>query len=103
VKATYDVFKALADPKRRAIFEFLSRDGEQTISPLTKFAGIPPQAVLKHLQLLKLAGLLHVSEGFRPRYTARCEGTAPLTDWLNAYGPATAGRGPANRPGGGET
>ena len=86
-KAAYDiVFKALADPTRRAIFESLSRDGEQTIRPLIESAGISRQCLLRHLQVLKLAGLLDVSEGYRPRYTARCEGTAPLTDWLNASG-----------------
>jgi DNA-binding transcriptional ArsR family regulator len=87
VKAAYDiVFKALANPTRRAIFECLSRDGEQTINPLIKSAGISQQALWKHLQVLKLAGLLHVSEDFSARYSARREGTAPLTDWLNAYG-----------------
>lgn len=101
MKEAYDiVFKALANPTRRSIFECLSRDGEQTINPLIKSAGISQQALWKHLQALKLAGLLHVSEGFGPRYTARYDGIAPLTDWLNAYGAATTGRGPANRPGG---
>jgi DNA-binding transcriptional ArsR family regulator len=104
VKAAYEiVFKALADPTRREIFECLSRDGEQTINPLIKAAGISQQALRKHLQVLKLAGLLHVSEGFRPRYTAQYDGTASLTDWLNAYG-RPDGEGPtASRCGGGET
>jgi predicted transcriptional regulator len=98
VKSTFDtVFKALADPTRRAIFECLSRNGEQTIRPLTKSAGVSRQAVLKHPQVLKLAGLLQVSEGHAPRYAARCEGTAPVTDWLNDYGAgATAPRVPAH-------
>jgi len=30
-----DFFKTLADPTRRAIFERLSRDGEQTVRVLT--------------------------------------------------------------------
>ena len=38
------LFKALADPTRRALFERLARDGEQTVHALTDGAGIsqPP-------------------------------------------------------------
>ena len=104
MKAAYDiVFKVLANPTRRAIFESLSRDGEQTINPIIKSAGISQSAVQKHLQALKLAGLLHISEGFSPRYAARREGTAPLNDWLNAYGAAMAERGQPAVAGAGET
>ncbi len=34
------LFKALADPTRRAIFEHLIRDGEQTVRALTDRAGV---------------------------------------------------------------
>src|SRR5712692_9624866 len=53
-----DVFKALADPTRRAIFERLSRDGEQTVRALTDRAGVSQPAVSKHLGVLKHAGLV---------------------------------------------
>ena len=36
---TDNVFRALADPTRRAIFEGLTRDGEQTVHALTRRAG----------------------------------------------------------------
>jgi len=35
-----DVFRALADPTRRAIFEELTRQGEQTVHALTRYAGV---------------------------------------------------------------
>jgi DNA-binding transcriptional ArsR family regulator len=34
------VFKSLADPTRRALFERLRRDGEQTVRMLTDNAGV---------------------------------------------------------------
>ena len=34
------VFRALADPTRRAIFEELTRQGEQTVHALTRYAGV---------------------------------------------------------------
>jgi DNA-binding transcriptional ArsR family regulator len=51
------ILKSLADPTRRAIFERLSRDGEQTVRKLTDQAGISQPAVSKHLGVLKHAGL----------------------------------------------
>ena len=50
---TNHVFRALADPTRRAIFEELTRQGEQTVHALTLFAGVSQPAVSKHLAVLK--------------------------------------------------
>ena len=52
------LFKALADPSRRALFERLCLDGEQTVGALTAGAGISQPAVSKHLGILKQAGLV---------------------------------------------
>ena len=52
------LFKSLADPTRRALFERLSRDGEQTVRMLTDNAGVSQPAVSKHLRILKHAGLV---------------------------------------------
>jgi hypothetical protein len=38
--ATDDLFKSVADPTRRALFERLSRDGEQTVRMLTDNWGV---------------------------------------------------------------
>jgi DNA-binding transcriptional ArsR family regulator len=53
-----NLFKALSDPTRRAIFERLSRDGEQTVRMLTVKSGVSQPAVSKHLGVLKHAGLV---------------------------------------------
>jgi DNA-binding transcriptional ArsR family regulator len=47
-----ELFSTLADPTRRAIFERLSRDGEQTVRALTDRAGVWQPAVSKLLRLL---------------------------------------------------
>jgi DNA-binding transcriptional ArsR family regulator len=80
------VFKTLADPTRRAIFERLCRDGEQTVWMLTGHAGISQPAVSKHLGMLKLAGLVRDSrKGRETHYSARPEGLRPLIDWMTLY------------------
>ena len=81
------VFKALADPTRRAIFEGLARDGEQTVHALTRRAGISQPAVSKHLTVLKRAKLVrHRREGRETHYRAQPDALAPMVDWLNLYG-----------------
>lgn len=76
------LFRALADPTRRAIFERLCRDGEQTVGALTARAGVSQPAVSKHLGLLKQAGLVRDRrEGRQTHYGARPEALAPLIDW----------------------
>lgn len=81
------VFKALSDPTRRAIFEGLTRNGEQTVHALTRRAGISQPAVSKHLTVLKRAKLVgHRREGRETHYSARPQALAPLVDWMALYG-----------------
>jgi len=84
---TGNVFKALSDPTRRAIFEHLSRDGEQTVHALTHRAGVSQPAVSKHLTVLKRAKLVrHRHEGRETHYSAQPQALAPLVDWMTQYG-----------------
>ena len=80
---THDqLFKTLADPTRRAIFERLCRDGEQTVGALTACAGVSQPAVSKHLGVLKQAGLvLDRHEGRQTHYSAQLGALDPLVDW----------------------
>lgn len=78
------LFRTLADPTRRALFERLCRDGEQTVGALTAQAGVSQPAVSKHLSVLKQAGLvLDRHEGRQTHYSAQLGALAPLTDWTN--------------------
>ena len=52
------LFRTLADPTRRTIFERLCCEGEQTVGALTTHAGVSQPAVSKHLGVLKRAGLV---------------------------------------------
>lgn len=82
-----EVFKALADPTRRALFERLARDGEQTVHALTDRAGVSQPAVSKHLGVLKHARLVRYRrEGRETHYSAQPQALTPLADWMNLYG-----------------
>ena len=82
---THDVlFRALADPTRRAIFERLCREGENSVGALTARAGISQPAVSKHLGILKRAGLVRDRhEGRQTQYSARPGALTPLIDWTS--------------------
>jgi DNA-binding transcriptional ArsR family regulator len=82
-----ELLKTLADPTRRAIFERLVREGEQTVRALTDRAGVSQPAVSKHLAVLKLAGLVRDRpQGRSVHYSAEPKGLAPLLDWMRVYG-----------------
>lgn len=83
--STNDIlFKALADPTRRAIFERLCREGEQTVGALTARAKISQPAVSKHLGILKQAGLVHDRhEGRQTHYRVHIGALSPLIDWTS--------------------
>jgi DNA-binding transcriptional ArsR family regulator len=76
------LFRTLADPTRRALFERLCQEGEQTVGALTARAGVSQPAVSKHLAALKQAGLVRDRhEGRETRYAAQLSALAPLMDW----------------------
>jgi DNA-binding transcriptional ArsR family regulator len=86
------IFKTLADPTRRAIFERLCR-GEQTVVALTAGAGVSQPAVSKHLAALKLAGLVRGRhEGRQTHYSAQPAALVPLTEWVNKMSTFWEGR-----------
>src|SRR6188474_3891181 len=76
------LFRTLADPTRRAIFERLCREGEQTVTALTARAGVSQPAVSKHLGILKQAGLVRDrQDGRQTHYGAQLGALSPLVDW----------------------
>ncbi len=87
VAAANSVFRALADPTRRALFERLTRDGELTVHALTARAGVSQPAVSKHLTVLKRARLVNQRrDGREMHYSAQPKSLAPLVDWMAFYG-----------------
>jgi DNA-binding transcriptional ArsR family regulator len=78
------LFRTLADPTRRGIFERLCREGEQTVGALTARSGISQPAVSKHLGLLRRAGLVRDRhQGRQTHYSAQTDALAPLIDWTS--------------------
>ena len=76
------LFRTLADPTRRALFERLCREGEKTVGALTESAGVSQPVVSKHLALLKEAGLVRDRHaGRHTHYRAQIGALAPLVDW----------------------
>jgi DNA-binding transcriptional ArsR family regulator len=76
------VFRALADPSRRAIFERLTR-GEAAVKDLTARFDISQPAVSQHLARLRSAGLVaERRQGRLVYYRVAPAGLRPLIDWV---------------------
>lgn len=87
------LFRTLADPTRRALFERLCREGEKTVAALTQRAGVSQPVVSKHLGLLKQAGLVRDRhEGHNTHYSARLGALSPLIDWTSQMASFWQGR-----------
>jgi DNA-binding transcriptional ArsR family regulator len=80
-----EVFRALGDPTRRAVYERLTA-GERSVSELQQGLPISQPAVSQHLAALKAAGLVgERREGRKVFYRIEPAGLAPLIDWLGRY------------------
>jgi DNA-binding transcriptional ArsR family regulator len=79
------LFRALADPSRRAILERLSR-GEAAVKDLTARFQISQPAVSQHLAALRKAGLVaERRDGRLVYYRVLPKGFRPLIDWITHY------------------
>ncbi len=79
------IFQALADPSRRAIFESLSR-GNVAVKDLTARFDISQPAVSQHLRALRNAGLVRGRRvGRSVYYQVEPRGMKPLVDWIAHY------------------
>jgi DNA-binding transcriptional ArsR family regulator len=79
------LFRALADPTRRAVFERLSR-GEMNVTELKAGFKVSQPAISQHLSALKDAGLVSERrEGRHAYYRSDPSGLAPLADWVQRY------------------
>ncbi|GLQ09051.1 transcriptional regulator [Devosia yakushimensis] len=77
-----DIFKVLADPTRRAVFERLAT-AEMTATELREGFAISQPAMSQHLAVLREAGLVSERrEGRYVNYRIEPAGLAPLHGWL---------------------
>ncbi|MDX1148378.1 metalloregulator ArsR/SmtB family transcription factor [Sinorhizobium medicae] len=80
-----DVFKALADPTRRAIFEKLA-SGSMNASALRDGMHISQSAMSQHLHVLRDAKLVREERHGRfVNYEVDPEGLALIAGWLTKY------------------
>jgi DNA-binding transcriptional ArsR family regulator len=80
-----EIFRALADPTRRAVFERLS-GAELSVSELTAGFSVSQPAISQHLAALRGAGLVtERREGRFIYYRAEANGLAPLLRWVDQY------------------
>ena len=80
-----EVFRALADPTRRAVYEQLAR-GEATVKDLTKKFDVSQPAISQHLAALRKGGLVaERREGRFTYYRLEPAGLRPLVNWIDHY------------------
>ena len=80
-----DIFKALADPTRRAIFEKLANGGKNA-SALREGMAISQPAISQHLSVLHNARLVREErQGRFVNYEVDPEGLALIARWLTKY------------------
>ncbi len=80
-----DVFKALADPTRRTIFEKLAA-GSMNASALREGMDISQPAMSQHLSVLRNANLVREErKGRFVNYEVNPEGLAQIAGWLAKY------------------
>lgn len=84
--AAEDVFRAVADPTRRAIVESLGRHGEQTVGALAQALGQSVPTVSRHLAVLRAARLVEERRDGRHRiYRLNPAPLQELHDWAGLF------------------
>jgi DNA-binding transcriptional ArsR family regulator len=79
------VFRALADPTRRAVFERLAKQ-EMSVSELKSGFLVSQPAISQHLSALKNAGLVcERRDGRHVYYRSDPDGLAPLAEWVQRH------------------
>lgn len=79
------VFKALADPTRRAILSLL-REGSQPVGSIAREFPVSRPAISKHLRLLREAELVVETRDGRNRlYELNAGPLKEVDDWLGYY------------------
>ncbi len=79
------IFRALADPTRRAMLARLI-DGDATVGELAAPFGLSQPAISKHLKVLEQAGLITRSRSAQWRFSSiDVTGLQEVADWVEPY------------------
>lgn len=84
-KTKYDVFQAIADPKRRKIIKLLA-ENEMSIKSITQDFNISRTAVNKHLNILYQAELVTKKKsGKETRYKLEPKKLIEVEEWIKYF------------------
>ena len=80
-----EIFRALADPTRRSVYEKLAA-GEMSVGALKQSFDVSQPAISQHLAELRKAGLVtERRESRNAYYRANPDGLDPLLAWIDRY------------------
>src|SRR5258707_13797568 len=82
---TSDAFNAVAEPRRRAILNYLATQ-ERPVGEIVDSLGLEQPSVSKHLRVLLEVGLVNVRpDGRRMLYRTNAEAIRPLHEWTSMF------------------
>jgi len=82
---TSDAFNAVAEPRRRAILNYLALQ-ERPVGEIVDLMGMEQPSVSKHLRVLLEVGLVNVRrDGRRMLYRTNAEAIRPLHEWTGTF------------------
>ena len=82
---TSDVYNAIAEPRRRAILEFLA-EAERAVNEVVEELGIDQPSVSKHLRVLKEVNLVSMRRSGRHRlYSTNPNALRTVHDWVKGF------------------
>src|SRR5713226_4816398 len=82
---TSDAFNAVAEPRRRAILNYLALQ-ERPVGEIVDLLGLEQPSVSKHLRVLLEVGLVNVRrDGRRMFYRTNAEAIRPLHEWTETF------------------
>jgi DNA-binding transcriptional ArsR family regulator len=80
-----DVFKAIADPTRRAIIEMIAKKS-LNVNSVAEHFDMSRQAVSLHVKVLTDCGLIVIKQEGRERYCeAKLDSLAEVSEWVEQY------------------
>jgi DNA-binding transcriptional ArsR family regulator len=82
---TSDVYNAIAEPRRRAIFELLC-EAERAVNDVVDELGFDQPSVSKHLRVLREVDLVNVRRDGRQRiYSANPAALRTVHEWVQSF------------------
>jgi DNA-binding transcriptional ArsR family regulator len=82
---TSDTFNAVAEPRRRAILDYLVRH-ERPVGDIVVALGLAQPSISKHLRVLRDVGLVEARRGGRHVfYRTNADGIRPLHEWASRF------------------